>query len=113
MVYNRAFILLGKPHMRTINECLHQHMKTVQYVRFLEVVLLVTNASIGAWIFLIDAQDAYYRVHIHPDDWKYMGIEWATNIWCFVVFKWGCQVQRIYTAFANMYVSNITLISHF
>ena len=91
-----------KPYMRTINECLYEHMKTVQYVRFSEVVKLVANAGIGAWIFLVDAQDAYYRVPIHPDDWKYMGIEWDDKYWVFRSLQMGLSSSpRIYTAFAD------------
>ena len=48
-----------KAYKYTINECLFDHMKIVQYVRFKEVVRLVANAGIGAWIFLIDAQVSY------------------------------------------------------
>ena len=59
----------------TINDLLCEYMKTVQYIRFREVVNLVNNAGPGAFIFLIDAQDAYYRVPTHPDDWKFMGIK--------------------------------------
>ena len=53
-----------KPHKYTINECLLEHMKTVQYVRFKEVVRLVANAGIGAWIFLIDAQVSIVNIII-------------------------------------------------
>ena len=91
-----------KPYMYTINECLHEHMKTVQYVRFKEVVRLVSNAGVGAWIFLIDAQDAYYRVPIHPGDWKYMGIEWDDKYWVFRSLQMGLSSSpRIYTSFAD------------
>ena len=91
-----------RPYARTINECLYEHMKTVQYVRFQEVVRLVANAGIGAWIFLVDAQDAYYRVPIHPDDWKYMGIEWGDKYWVFRSLQMGLSSSpRIYTAFAD------------
>ena len=67
-------------YLYTINELLYPHMKTVQYIRFKEVVELVNRAGKGAWLFLIDAQDAYYRVPIHPSDWKYMGIRQILGI---------------------------------
>ena len=91
-----------RPYMYTINELLHTYMKTVQYVRFKEVVKLVKNAGKGAWLFLIDAQDAYYRVPIQPADWKYMGIEWGGKYWVFRSLQMGCSSSpRIYTAFAD------------
>ena len=86
----------------TINDLLCEYMKTVQYIRFREVVNLVNNAGPGAYIFLIDAQDAYYRVPTHPDDWKYMGIKWAKKLWVFRSLQMGCASSpKIYTEFAD------------
>ena len=100
--------------MRTINKCLYQHMKTVKYVRFLDVVRLVANAGIGAWIFLIDAQDAYHRVPIHSDDWKYMGLNGAISIGYLGAYRLVCLVHHVFMPHSqtqqNMYVSNITWI---
>ena len=77
-------------------------MKTVQYVSFREVVNLVNNAGKGAYIFLIDAQDAYYRVPIQKEDWKYMGIKWAKKLWVFRSLQMGTSSSpRIYTSFAD------------
>ena len=83
--------------MFSVNDLLCEYMKTVQYVRFIEVVNLVNNAGKGAFIFLIDAQDAYYRVPIAADDWKYMGIRWAKKLWVFQSLQMGCSSSpRIY-----------------
>ena len=88
--------------MFSVNDLLCEYMKTVQYVRFIEVVNLVNNAGKGAFIFLIDAQDAYYRVPIAADDWKYMGIRWAKKLWVFQSLQMGCSSSpRIYTMFAD------------
>ena len=85
-----------------INDLLYDYMKTVQYIRFREVVNLVNNAGPGAYIFLIDAQDAYYRVPTHPDDWQYMGIKWAKKLWVFRSLQMGCSSSpKIYTEFAD------------
>ena len=85
-----------------INELLFDYMKTVKYIRFREVVNLVNNAGPGAFIFLIDAQDAYYRVPTHPDDWQYMGIKWAKKLWVFRSLQMGCSSSpKIYTEFAD------------
>ena len=51
---------------------------------------------------MIDAQDAYYRVPTHPDDWKYMGISWAQKYWVFRCLQMGCSSSpKIYTEFAD------------
>ena len=90
------------PEMYSINDLLFDYMKTVQYTRFLEVVKLVKNAGKGAFLFLVDAQDAYYRVPTSPKDWKYMGIKWRKKYWVFRSLQMGMSSSpRIYTAFAD------------
>ena len=96
--------LSWKPHpnMFSVNDLLCEHMKTVQYVRFKEVVNLINNAGKGAYIFLIDAQDAYYRVPIQRSDWQYMGIKWNAKYWVFRSLQMGMSSSpKIYTAFAD------------
>ena len=89
-------------HMFSINELLCEHMKTVQYVSFLEVVNLVNNAGKDAYIFLIDAQDAYYRVPISPKDFRYNGLEWGGKKWVFLSLQMGLSSSpKIYTEFAD------------
>ena len=85
-----------------INELLCDYMKTVQYISFREVVNLVNNAGKGAYIFLIDAQDAYYRVPIHPSDFKWNGLKWGKRFWVFLSLQMGLSSSpKIYTAFAD------------
>ena len=89
-------------YMRSINELLCEYMKTVTYISFREVVNLVNNAGKGAFIFLIDAQDAYYRVPIHPSDFKYNGLKWGKKYWVFLSLQMGLSSSpKIYTAFAD------------
>ena len=86
----------------SINDLLCEYMKTVKYITFREVVNMVNNAGPGAYIFLIDAQDAYYRVPIHPDDWKYNGLKWGGLFWVFTSLQMGLSSSpNIYTRFAD------------
>ena len=86
----------------SVNDLLCEYMKTVQYISFREVVNMVNHAGKGAYIFLIDAQDAYYRVPIHPDDWKYNGLFWDNFYWVFTSLQMGLSSSpRIYTLFAD------------
>ena len=86
----------------SINDLLCEYMKTVKYITFREVVNMVNNAGLGAFIFLIDAQDAYYRVPTHPDDWKYNGIKWGGYFWVFTSLQMGLSSSpKIYTEFAD------------
>ena len=114
-------------HMFSINELLCEHMKTVQYVSFLEVVNLVNNAGKDAYIFLIDAQDAYYRVPISPEDFRYNGLEWGGKKWVFLSLQMGLSSSpKIYTEFADAvewicvnknrdlsFLNNIQMLRHY
>ena len=101
----RAIVHLSfrlRPYMYSINDLICTYMKHVNYTRFKEVVRLVKNAGKGAWLFLIDAQDAYYRVPIQASDWKYMGFKWQNKYWVFRSLQMGTSSSpRIYTAFAD------------
>ena len=92
----------------SVNDLLCEYMKTVKYISFREVVNMVNHAGKGAYIFLIDAQDAYYRVPIHPDDWKFNGLFWDNFYWVFTSLQMGLSSSpRIYTLFQmqlNTYV---------
>ena len=86
----------------SVNELLCEYMKTVQYIKFKQVVNLVNNAGHRAYIFLIDAQDAYYRVPIHPDDFKYNGLKWNKKFWVLRSLQMGLSSSpKIYTEFAD------------
>ena len=88
--------------MFSINDCLCEYMKTVQYVSFREVLQLVNNAGQGAYIFLVGAEEAYYRVPVRKEDWKFMGIKWAKKYWIFRSLQMGCSSSpKIYTEFAD------------
>lgn len=89
-------------HYLSVNELLCDYMKTVNYVSFKETVNLINNAGKGAYIFLIDAQDAYYRVPIHPSDFCWNGLKWAKKYWVFLSLQMGLSSSpKIYTAFAD------------
>ena len=88
--------------MLSINDLLCEYMKHIQYISFRETVNMVNNAGLGAYIMLLDAQDAYYRVPIHPDDWKYNGLKWGKLFWVFTSLQMGLSSSpRIYTLFAD------------
>ena len=86
----------------SINDLIVEELATVQYIAFKEVVHLVQSQGVGAWLFVVDAQDAYYRVPIHKSDYQYMGIKWAKKYWVFLSLQMGCSSSpNIYTAFAD------------
>lgn len=47
-------------------------------------------------------EDAYYRVPIHPDDYKYNGLKWLQKYWVFTSLQMGLSSScNLYTEFAD------------
>lgn len=86
----------------SINDLINEHMSTVQYIKLKEVVKLMQSAGKGGYIFIIDMQDAYYRVPIHPNDYQYNGLKWLGKYWVFTSLQMGLSSScKIYTEFAD------------
>ena len=85
-----------------INDLICESMSTVQYIKLKEVVTLVKKAGVGGWLFIVDMQDAYYRVPIHPSDYQYNGLKWLKKYWVFTSLQMGLSSScKIYTEFAD------------
>ena len=41
------------------------------------------------YIISIDHKSGYYHVPIHPECWKYLGVSWEDNIYCYVTLSFG------------------------
>ena len=86
----------------SVNDILSEDEKHVQYVQFKEIVEMMLNAGKNAYMWTIDAQDAYYRVPIHRDDYKYMGLKWENQKWIFLSLQMGlASAPKIYTRFGD------------
>ena len=60
------------------------------------------NAGKNAYMWTVDAEDAYYRIPIHPSEYKYMGLEWANLKWLFLSLQMGmASSPKIYTRFGD------------
>ena len=53
----------------SVNDMLRDELKTAQYTSFREVIELILKAGRNSYLFILDAQDAYYRVPIHENDY--------------------------------------------
>ena len=81
---------LKKPKNRydySDNELLEDKWKTAQYTTFREVVKMVVTAESGAFLLIVDAADAYYRLPIHKDDHHLMRMHWANHYWFFTCVR--------------------------
>ena len=100
--YRTIVHLSWRGNLYSINDLICEELSTVQYIRLKEVVELVKSAGQGGYLFIVDMQDAYYRVPIHPDDYKYNGLKWLKKYWVFTSLQMGLSSScKLYTEFAD------------
>ena len=86
----------------SINDLIADEWAHVSYIKFTEVVKFVYKLGYDARLWVIDAQDAYYRVPIKKKYWKYMGIKWYGRIFIMTSLQMGLSSAcTIYERFAD------------
>ena len=86
----------------SVNDCIDQAAKTVQYISFVELCRFIYDLGYDARLWVVDAQDAYYRVPIKERYWRYMGIRWFGYTFLFTSLQMGlASACAIYQAFAD------------
>ena len=92
----------GKKEGGSINDCIVPFATEVQYISFVAVATFVHALGPGAYLWIVDAQDAYYRVPIKRKYWHYLAIKWAGVIFIFTSLQMGLSSAcAIYQAFAD------------
>ena len=77
--------------------------KTVKYTSFIELCRLVRAVGKNGYLWCADAADAYLQLTVHPDDCKYIAVNWLGLIVVFTVLIFGLSsAPRIYTHFADV-----------
>ena len=93
----------------SVNSCIDNEYKEVDYIRFLAIVAFVASLGVGALLWCIDAKDAYLRVPIKRHCYKYMGFIWCGLYYVFTCLSFGlASACKIYTAFADAVLWIIT-----
>ena len=86
----------------SVNDLVDDAWKHVTYIQFVEVCKFVYNLGPGAFLWVVDAKDAYYRVPIKEKYWKYMGINWYGVRYICTSLQMGlASACNIYTRFAD------------
>ena len=86
----------------SVNNCIKPKAKHVKYMSFREVAQFVHALGPGAYLWIVDAKDAYYRVPIKKKYWRYMAIKWLGVIFVFTSLQMGlASACAIYQAFAD------------
>ena len=115
------------PWQYSVNDCVLENEKHVQYIQFKAMVKMMHKAGKDAYMFTADAKDAYYRIPIHPSQYRFMGIKWLQKHWLFLSLQMGlASAPRIYTRFGDaveyivvnnnkdiIFLDNIQVLRHY
>ena len=92
----------GKKEGGSVNNCIIPEASVVRYISFVEVATFVHSLGYGAYLWIVDAQDAYYRVPIKRKYWRFMAIKWFGVIFIFTSLQMGVSSAcAIYQGFAD------------
>ena len=85
-----------------MNEIINPDFKPVKYISLKSLVELCQAAGPKGYLFVLDMMDAYWRVPIHPSQYKYNGLKWNNKLWVFTSLQMGlASAAQIYTKFAD------------
>lgn len=86
----------------SVNDLIKIEEKRVSYVTNKEIVQMMQQAGPDAWLWVVDAEDAYYRLPIHPSQYKYVGLKWGKKYWLHLSHLMGVgSAPRHYSRFAD------------
>ena len=86
----------------SVNDLVADAWKHVRYTAFKEVVEMAFALGPRAWLWAVDAQDAYYRVPIKQKYWSLFAILWLGRYFFFTSLQMGlANACKIYTRFAD------------
>ena len=86
----------------SVNDCIDEDAKRVTYITFPELAHFVWSLGVGAYLWVVDAKDAYYRVPVKKRYWRYMAIKWFGYIFVFTCLQMGLGTAcAIYQRFAD------------
>lgn len=102
---DRPIMDLSAPHSTgtSLNAALTPEWCTVQYISFLQLVLMCATIGTGGWLWILDAAEAYLQLKIRHTQHRLLGARWAGCVWVFNVLMLGlASAPRIYTHFADV-----------
>ena len=86
----------------SVNSEVKDEWSTVSYVSFMAVVRMVHSLGPGAYLWTVDAKDAYLRVPIKDQCMRFMCFIWSGMLFAFTSLSFGLtSAPRIYTLFAD------------
>ncbi len=62
----------------SVNDSIHPSLRTVSYIKFIQIVRFANQLGTQGYLWVADMQDAYMHVMVHPHDWAYLGFQWCS-----------------------------------
>ncbi len=88
-------------HGTSVNSGVPRDKAYIRYIQFKEVIAMIQNLGVGAWIWKIDLQSAYRQIRVHPSGWHYLGLRWANRYVIDTRFPFGLSSScRIFSDIA-------------
>ena len=85
-----------------VNETLFDWMKHHVYPLFRSIVKMFFALGVGAYIWVVDAKDAFLQVLVQKSDWRFLAVRWNGFIFILTCLAFGLSsAPWIYTKFAD------------
>jgi hypothetical protein len=88
----RLILDLSSPHGRSVNDGIDPEQFSLHYIKFDEVVAMVTKLGQGALIAKFDVQSAYRNIAVLPSQCHLLGMKWRGKL--YVDTGTGCIKKR-------------------
>ena len=102
----RRIVDLSTPPGHSVNDAIAPKVSRMRYTSVLDTAAMIRNLGPGT---LMDLQNAYRVLPIHPDDHPLLGISWCNAIFIDTALPFGLRsAPKIFSAFAG-YPGNMPL----
>ncbi|CAB4015845.1 Hypothetical predicted protein [Paramuricea clavata] len=99
----RLILDLSSPHGRSVNDGIDPEQFSLQYIKFDEVVAMVTKLGWGALMAKFDVQSAYRNVAVLPSQHHLLGMKWRGKLYVDLALPFGlCSAPFIFNSIADV-----------
>ena len=87
----RLILDLSSPHGSSVNDGIDPDLFSLQYIKFDDVVAMVTKLGRGALMAKFDVQSAYRNVAVLPSQRYLLGMKWPSKFFVDLVLPFGLR----------------------
>ena len=87
----RLILDLSSPHGLSVNDGIDPNQFSLHYIKFDDVVTMVTKLGRGALMAKFDVQSAYRNVAVLPRQWHLLGMKWRGKFYIDLALPFGLR----------------------